>query len=83
MGKVRNITEQLKIAAENLKQQVPPGAEPPHMETGQIPPERLPEREEAKQKQLKDIAEKGTGSDDDLDALIRAFLPDDDPLVNP
>jgi len=82
VGKFKDISQQLKNAAMNLKEQPPKGTKPPHMETGQVPPEQLPEREEARRQQLKSIQENAQGRDDDIDALIKAFLPDDDPLVN-
>jgi hypothetical protein len=80
-AKFRELGQNLKSAANLLKGQQPQGATPPHMETGQIAPDRLPEGEQAKTQALKDISEKGRGTDDDLDAMIRTLLPDDDPIL--
>jgi len=81
-NKFKDIAQNLKSAANMLKEQAPRGTQPPHMETGQTPPEKLPEGEQAKDKQLKDIHGKSRGTDDDLDAMIKALLPDGDPILD-
>jgi hypothetical protein len=79
--KFRDIAQNLKSAASMLKEQAPRGTQPPHMETGQVSPERLPEREEAKRKQMEEIQKKARGTDDDIDAMLKAIIPDGDPLL--
>jgi len=79
--KFKDIASQLKAAANALKEQAPKGTQPPHMETGQVPPERLPEGEQAKKQALTDIQKKAQGTDDDLDAYIRTLIPDGDPIL--
>jgi hypothetical protein len=80
-NKFKDIAQNLKSAANAIKEQAPKG-KPPHMETGQVPPEMLPEREEAKRQQLQEIREKHRGTDDDLDATIKAFFPNGDPILD-
>ena len=80
--KFRNIAQNLKSAANMLKEQSPAGVQPPHMETGQVSPERLPEGEDARRQQLEAIQKEHRGTDDDLDAQLRAFLPDGDPILD-
>jgi hypothetical protein len=80
-AKFRELAQNLKSAANVMKQQQPQGTQPPHLETGQTPPDRLPEGEQAKAQQMKDLAEKGKGTDDDLDAMLKTLIPDDDPIL--
>lgn len=79
--KFKDIAQNLKSAATMLKEQKPSGAEPPHMETGQVPPERLPEGERARRQELDKIQKESRGTDDDLDAMIKTLLPDGDPIL--
>ena len=80
-NKFKDIASQLKTAASALKEQAPQGTTPPHMESGQVPPERQPEGEQAKQQALTDIQKRAQGTDEDLDAYIKALIPDDDPIL--
>jgi hypothetical protein len=80
--KFKDIAHNLKSAASMLKESGQEKAKPPHMEAGQVPPEKAPEGVEAQRQQLRDIHEKSRGTDDDLDAMIKALLPDNDPIVN-
>lgn len=50
---------------------------PPHMESG-APPAPTKEGDASPREQMRKVAEKGTGSDDDIDALINAAIPKGD-----
>ncbi len=79
--KFQSIAQNLKSAADAIKEQSPKG-EAPHMETGQVAPEMSPKGEQLTQQQLQEIHEKSRGTDDDLDATIKALLPDGDPILD-
>jgi hypothetical protein len=79
--KFKDIAQNLKSAADMLKEQSPKG-EPPHMETGQVAPEMLPARDEEQRKQLEAIQKAHQGRDEDLDAQLAALLPDGDPILD-
>ncbi len=78
--KFQSIAQNLKSAADASREQSPRG-EAPHMDTGQVAPEVLPERQEAFGTELTKIQKEHTGTDDDLEATIKAFLPDGDPFL--
>jgi hypothetical protein len=80
--KFKDIAQNLKSAAAMIKEQQPKGTEPPHMESGQVPRERLPEGEDARRQELDRIQKESRGTDDDLDAIIKAHLPDGDPILD-
>lgn len=65
-----------------LSQQRPAGVTPPHLEAGttQVPGMPQPETHMG---QLKEIHSKTTGTDDDLDAMLRTVLPDEDLFLHP
>ena len=68
---------------EALEQLTAKGAKvtPPHMESGSPSSPAVPESDEAKAN-LKKIAERSTGSDDDIDAMLNEFLPKGDTIFD-
>ena len=80
-AKFKDIAQNLKSAASSLKGQTPAQTQPPHIETGQIPPEQQARGEQARQQELDKISKEAKGTDDDLDAMLKALLPDDDPIL--
>lgn len=79
--KFKELAQNLRGAAGLLKEQAPAGAQPPHMETGTPPPMGQPGEADAKKQALEKIQKEGRGTDDDIDAVIRTLLPDDDPFL--
>jgi hypothetical protein len=79
--KFKELAQNLRGAATLLKEQTPAGTQPPHMETGTPPPPPLPKEEEAKKLALEKLQKEGRGTDDDIDAVIKTLLPDDDPFL--
>jgi hypothetical protein len=79
--KFKELAQNLRGAAVLLKEQTPAGTQPPHMETGTPPPPPLPKEAEAKKQALEKLQKEGRGTDDDIDAVIKTLLPDDDPFL--
>jgi hypothetical protein len=85
--KDRYFTQLLGKVTENYKSLLDSGARPPgvgappHMETSgsgnYVPPDSKPDTREA----MRNIASKSRGSDDDIDKLLSALLPDGDPIL--
>jgi len=79
--KFKELAQNLRGAAGLLKEQTSAGTQPPHMETGTPPPMGQPGEADAKKQALEKIQKEGRGTDDDIDAVIRTLLPDDDPFL--
>ena len=77
----KNLAKQSRDALQNLLNRTnQAAAAPPHMEQSSSQTQGIPQRPGVKD-ELYDMAKKSMGTDDDLDAMLRTMLPDDDQFL--
>jgi hypothetical protein len=85
--KDRYFTQLLTKVTDNYRTLLEGGAKPqgskaaPHVESSSSSNYVMPETTPDMKENLKNIAAKGRGTDDDIDAMLKAILPDGDPIL--
>jgi hypothetical protein len=76
----KNLALQTRNTLQQLMQQRQQGAAPPHMEQASSQMQGMPVRGDIHD-ELREMATKSRGTDDDLDAMLNKLLPDDDQFL--
>jgi hypothetical protein len=78
----RKIAERSKNVIEGMGEATIAGTAAPHMEAGQTQVTPQPQQATEYQDGINKITDNWKGSDDDLDALMKHMLPDQDPFFH-